>query len=583
MKKNILIIMEIYIIMMSFYYQNMINFTNIDLYILLALLLVLFSNTKNMKSDKIINSFSIFFAILFSFGNLNIESFNCSWPFIILIQILGFSFVFRRLFLVLNKYIKKIKVDDQNKRISAFKFITISSIIGFLLLLPYFLRFYPGIMTNDSFAQIWQARGYLDYSNHHPWIHTLIIKFFYSIGYHLTNDPNKGVAFYSLFQMVIASLSFSYVTYTLYKNNVKKYLVLLVWLFLFLLPFNAIYSIIMWKDIIFSYIILVFSVFIWDHYYNNLEWNKKRNLIFILLSFFTCLMRSNGLIAYLLFILFLIFFYRKEFFKTKWIILISLILVFLFKIPVMNFYKVTSPDFVESLSIPAQQIAYVIKNDGNISKSEKKQLSKIVDIKKIKKESNLRESYIISNSIKWNIRGTGNLEYLEKNKIKYLKLWIKIGIKNPEEYIKAYVIQTSGYWYHNFGRYWVYMTTISTSYEEAKVDLYQTNLLNKSFSTIIDKLLEHNSSIYYQIWSPAITIYVIIVSLFIAIKKRNNIIPYTFTISLWLTVLIATPVACEFRYVYSLFISFPVLLLIAFKNNTSQSNKEDVILETKKN
>ena len=48
----------------------------------------------------------------------------------------------------------------------------------FLLLiacwLPWFLYNFPGVMTPDSLSQYSQAMGLTGYSNHHPFVHTLL-------------------------------------------------------------------------------------------------------------------------------------------------------------------------------------------------------------------------------------------------------------------------------------------------------------------------------------------------------------------------------------------------------------------------
>ena len=248
----------------------------------------------------------------------------------------------------------------------------------------------------------------------------------------------------------------------------------------------------------------------------------------------------------------------------------------------MNIYNVTEPDFVESLSIPVQQVAYVIKKDGKISNNELKEIAKIADIDRIKQDANNKKSYTISDRVKNNIRDNDQKKYLDNNKVKYLKLWASIGIKNPNKYLKAYILQTSGYWYHNFGEYWIYSTTINIDlpHDGIDIDLHQTNLLNKTFSNVIDKGLAVTSSIYYKLWSPAMSFYAIVIALYIAIKKKNNILPYVLSLAIWATLLIATPVSCEFRYAYSLFISFPILILMSL--SASQNNKENVIIKNEK-
>ena len=82
----------------------------------------------------------------------------------------------------------------------------------------------------------------------------------------------------------------------------------------------------------------------------------------------------------------------------------------------MPIYKVQGADFIESLSIPAQQIAYVIKEDGDISKKEYKELSKVVDIDRIKEEGKDKQNLIISDPVKHNVRENDLDHYLDNNK-----------------------------------------------------------------------------------------------------------------------------------------------------------------------
>ena len=161
-----------------------------------------------------------------------------------------------------------------------------------------------------------------------------------------------------------------------------------------------------------------------------------------------------------------------------------------------------------------------------------------------------------------------NNNYIDKHKLEFFKLWASIGIKNLDDYITAYVLQTNGYWYHNYGKYWVYADYIIDYPEITSIDdeLHQTDLLPKFMSKAIDAILSTTSNIYYKIYSPTITTYILLIGLYIAIEKKKNIIPFIIPIAITLTLLIATPVACEFRYAYSVFLTAPLLLLGALKN-----------------
>lgn len=60
----------------------------------------------------------------------------------------------------------------------------------------------------------------------------------------------------------------------------------------------------------------------------------------------------------------------------------------------------------------------------------------------------IKENYCAwkSDAVKGIVRP--NEKIIVDNKLEYLKLWMRIGIKNPYCYLKAYIEQTKGYWYH---------------------------------------------------------------------------------------------------------------------------------------
>lgn len=93
--------------------------------------------------------------------------------------------------------------EERYKWLKNEKFITIMTIILiFVAWIPFFLRFYPGIVTSDSYSQIEQTIGLIDLNDHHPITHTAIIGIFINIGLKLTNNINVGIALYSIFSMI---------------------------------------------------------------------------------------------------------------------------------------------------------------------------------------------------------------------------------------------------------------------------------------------------------------------------------------------------------------------------------------------
>ena len=77
--------------------------------------------------------------------------------------------------------------------------VIITILLIFLSYLPFFLRYYPGIVTSDSYSQIEQTIGILPLKDHHPITHTAIIGIFVNLGLKLSGNINTGIALYSIF------------------------------------------------------------------------------------------------------------------------------------------------------------------------------------------------------------------------------------------------------------------------------------------------------------------------------------------------------------------------------------------------
>ena len=62
--------------------------------------------------------------------------------------------------------------------------------IIFISWIPYFIIYYPGIISPDSYSQIQQVFGDLALNDHHPILHTAIIGFFVRIGVMIFKNIN---------------------------------------------------------------------------------------------------------------------------------------------------------------------------------------------------------------------------------------------------------------------------------------------------------------------------------------------------------------------------------------------------------
>ncbi len=424
--------------------------------------------------------------------------------------------------------------------------------------LPYYLYQYPGVMTPDSLNQFEQVLGLIPYSNHHPWMHTLLIKLIYTIGFRLTGSMLIALSLYTLFQMCVLAGSVWYFISTLRLFRVKPKICLLITLFYALIPYHAVFSVTIWKDILFAAALLCFSC-------SMLRFLLKKSLpilhliIFVLTGLMLCLFRSNGWYAFLLCLPFLFVFFRKK----AGIFYPALAAIFLIaaiiKYPVMNAFHVTAPDLVESLSIPIQQIAAVLCNDRSLSKEELALIEQVVDLTYIKQ---LYDPHFADN-IKELVRA-GNQDYLTEHKGEFFRLWAGLGLRYPGDYMTAYIRQTYGYWYPDS----FYLVAEAEGVSATSLGVSHTPLIRgplvikaKEISIKLGGMLP----LYGTLWSMGVACWVMLFCIGNTLIRgeRPKLVLYLPSLALLLTVLIATPVATEFRYVYFMVFALPFYLMAA--------------------
>lgn len=424
--------------------------------------------------------------------------------------------------------------------------------------LPYYLYQYPGIMTPDSINQLEQVLGVVPYSNHHPWVHTLVFGFFYHIGYALTGDMVIGVSVYTFFQMGLLAGSIAYLLSTLRAHKIRPSILLLVTAFYALIPYHAVFSVTIWKDIPFAAAVLFFSCALLRLSVQNKVCPKNLSA-FIISGVMICLFRSNGWYAFLLGLPFLLFGFRN---KARYVYpaLFTVLLVSVtVKYPVMRAYRVEQPDFIESVCIPMQQITAVICKDRELTEEELSLIEEVVDLTYIKELYNPT----FADNIKELVRA-GNQDYLTAHKKDFLKLWVNLGLRYPGDYLTAYINQTYGYWYPDS----FYLVAEAEGVSATKLGVSHRPLIGGPLVIKTKEIAVKLGSmvpIYGTLWSMGVACWILLFSISAVIIRReyHKLICYLPGVTLLLTVLAATPVATEFRYVYFMVLSLPFYLVTA--------------------
>ena len=322
----------------------------------------------------------------------------------------------------------------------------IAESIHLIYLIYLFFVVYPGNVTSDS---IWQLNQIVRdaHTNHHPYWHTMSIKYSMALGYAIFHDVNAAAATYSVFQSMIMAACFAYSVVTLYQYRIPKLWVFLVYAGFAVLPCHISYSATVWKDVPFGAAVLLLVVAMFRIIRGVGNSRISNYVMFAIGGIGTGIMRTNGWYALVAaFAVLLIFFHkrcRKLLLPWFAVVLVGWILTN----PVLDHLGVDRVNFIEGLSVPLQQVARVIVTGGELTEEEVQKIDTILDIDKVP------DAYWDKcvDEIKDLIRAK-NYPYLQEHKDEYLDLWLDIGKRYPWDYVEAWVEQTKGYWNGGYAR-----------------------------------------------------------------------------------------------------------------------------------
>ncbi|EWM54697.1 DUF6020 family protein [Ruminococcus flavefaciens] len=433
-----------------------------------------------------------------------------------------------------------------------------SMAVMLIMWLPFLLYSYPAVMTEDSIWQLQQAAGLKPLNNHHPVFHTLIIRLTFNIGKLIFGDDTRAVLVCTVTQQLFLSACFAYLIETLYKFKAKKCLIIGSLLFYCIPVYHGMYSVTMWKDVWFGGIIAVMSALIWRLLCKEKKFrlSAAEAVILFVFSVAMCLMRSNGLYAYPLLLIGSIFVFFRRSKLTIAVMAASLAAAVIINGPVYKAMNVEPGDVIDPLSIPDQQIAAVAANPNNLTPEQKELLSKVIEIDKIDD----MYTYFISNPIHDLIREKNNQQYIAEHKSEFLKLWADLGMAYPEKYFRAYINQTSGYWFPDI-QYWVTSTSCFTEGFDIKPES-KAGFMTDTLTFYINSYIE--TPFLGLVWSIGMGVWVFLFMTGAAMRRhrRSVFLVYLPVMAIWLTLLAATPVHAEFRYIYCLFTAMPLFCAI---------------------
>jgi len=453
-------------------------------------------------------------------------------------------------------------------------------VVAILILcwLPYYITFYPGLMSSDTYDQLQQAMGVYGYYNHHPVLHTWLMGALVKTGWGIFGTMAGGVAFFTFCQMCFLAAIYAFVICYMAKRGISFVIRSLSMLFFALFPMFGLYGVIMWKDIWLAAFLLLYVIFVLEIVFNseNFFASKFRiiTLILVLLGMF--FFKSVGLYIFLITLPFIIFVARKYWKQLCLVAAISVCVFFVVTGPMFEAAGIGKGSSAEMLSIPAQQIARIVKYEGdNLNESEKETLGEILPY------TELPELYnpVLSDPVKWSI----DMERYNADKGKYVKIWANMVRMYPGKALLATLANSVGYWYPDTSngpayvqRYYDFYDVAeslfpSDEYMDPYWGTYQVSDASRNNAKALDYTVVEalrKAPVIAQLYSPGFYYWVFLICVLLCIlKKRYKMLVPLLVIFVVFLTNIASPVSGEFRYAWPAIICAPVIIAFTLQDD----------------
>lgn len=425
---------------------------------------------------------------------------------------------------------------------------------------------YPGDIFYDTVWQLDEIKTGL-YTNHHAVYHTFLLGVFVKLGYVTGIGIANALFVYTIFQIIIVGLIVAYYIKTLYEMRAPVIIMVLTYAFILFNPISLKYATYVDKDQLYVYTALLFLLAL-TRIILGIGNAKRRDWVYMIIGGLGFgLFRGNGFVILLATMIAAIL-VKSEVRKKLMIAFASLaVVVFILNTPVRNAMGVKPSEFSESLSIPIQQVSRVVYDGYELTDEEKDMVFALVE------EDVIKEQYkpYISDNMKGRIQFFGRDDYFKENIIDYAKLYIKVGLRYPTEYVKAWVDQTYGYYTPGYGN-----TGLGFGPYEPVNNMWieLTYEIENDRKTIVPSLIDflnsyaelfENNSILYQFLEIGGLVYLMLYMFVIKIWKKNKTLFIEIAgLVTVVTLLMASPLCTSIRYTYLIFVAIYLSVTTSF-------------------
>lgn len=464
--------------------------------------------------------------------------------------------------------------EKSTKKINLKNNMLIFCIMSGLLLIVLF-SFYPGIMTIDSNNQ-WNQVLENNITNNHPFFSTFVWWLLSKIWFSPTT--------LMIFQIILLSIIWTSICNEL-GNDTKLSRKIIYTVIMCFVPIIFMYAITAWKDIIYSYMLLLLALMFYIGIKKDFKYSYWNIFVISLCLVFVASYRYNGIIVTgIALIMFLIIFLKKKYGLKK--ILCSFgIFILLFTVCKIPEKIMCHPEKNEAANdIALFILSSVVSEDKIDDEKDLAIINEVYPIEKLKDEYN---PYCINSMAFSKSYNRENAKIYAKD---IMRILIKYSIKNPMTIIRHYLKsdnlliglsfgdrdgQGQGYVYiYEFSKWYTKYTgnfdQIVNPVFKLGYDFY-LNLVNGSTSGILLR----------KFYLPAVPLYLSIILIFIYARKKKDNRYYLLLTPMLLNTLSLLPIniAQDLRYAY---INYLTLLLIVIPLFLFNKKEEKNIIDKNK-
>lgn len=423
--------------------------------------------------------------------------------------------------------------------------------------LPYYLSYYPGGIYSDTFTSIsFHYAGII--CNRHPIFYNALLGLAIRFGELFGQDLGWSMGFFLAVQMILMEVEIIWFLHWMLVHRIDRRIRVCIMAFMVFFPLIPLYAISIWKDTLFSMAFFLWFMFAVDLFLDlkQQRWNIKTLAGYVIGMFLVAFTRNNGMyVVAFAAVMFVILtctcslqLMKKLF--TYGVLLFSAMLIYFIQGYVYRHAGVIPTDIVEDIGIPIQQICSVVVYDGDITEAQKESINRFIPYENI--EEYFRPCVV--DSIKW--YADMDWGYLELHKPEFWDLWKHLLLQNPQIYIEEYLLETLGFWNVDVsGSNGYVMTEVwSNDYGVAQNDYFE-KLFGFSFQHFVNP--RHYISCAWFFW-------VFLIGMVFIMKhyKWTDCVMFMPQMGVWLTLMVATPLAISLRYVSPLLFTLPFAVIV---------------------